>query len=37
MTSTVRTQHLDSVLDGKVQPPSSAQPFMSALDQVAEK
>ncbi len=27
----------DSVLDGKVQPPSSAQPFMSALEQVAQK
>jgi lipid-binding SYLF domain-containing protein len=26
-----------SILDGKVQPPSSAQPFMSALDQVAQK
>jgi lipid-binding SYLF domain-containing protein len=27
----------DSVLDGKVKPPSSAEPFMSALDQVAQK
>jgi SH3 domain-containing YSC84-like protein 1 len=26
-----------SVLDGKVQPPSSAEPFMSALSQVAQK
>ena len=26
-----------SILDGKVQPPSSAEPFMSALKQVAQK
>jgi lipid-binding SYLF domain-containing protein len=26
-----------AILDGKVQPPSSAQPFMSALNQVAQK
>jgi lipid-binding SYLF domain-containing protein len=26
-----------AVLDGKVKPPSSAEPFMSALDQVAQK
>ncbi len=27
----------NSILDGKVKPPSSAQPFMSALEQVAQK
>ncbi len=27
----------NSILDGKVQPPSAAEPFMSALNQVAQK